>query len=236
MSGSISIVIPTINEEDELPETLIRVAGKPEIREVIVADGGSSDRTLEIAEMLGCETATCAKASRGGQIRVGCEAASGKTILILHADTWLPENAGNAIERCLENPAVVGGAFWKEFRGDTRHWLMRGSRTRCLLRLAFFDRLMGDQGIFVRRRVLEKIGGFPDVPLMEEFILCEMLSKSGELRLADATVTTSTRKYEKLGVLRTYLLMWEITLRHLMGESPERLHARYYRSRKRQPI
>lgn len=230
---TITVVIPTLNEEEELPETVNRAFRVPEVLEVIVADGGSSDRTVEIAEMLGCDTIACQAASRGGQIRKGCESAKGEILLLLHADTWLRPDAGSAIDDCLANAGVIGGGFWKEFRGGATHWLMRGSRVRCWLRLALFNRLMGDQAIFCRSTGLEKIGGFPDVPLMEELEFCKSLLEFGDLRLANSTVTTSARKYRRLGVARTYLLMWEISFRHLLGESTQDLYSRYYPGRSR---
>jgi rSAM/selenodomain-associated transferase 2 len=221
---SLSIVIPTLNEADELEQTVRRARAIPEVAGITVVDGGSCDGTVELATALGC-TVLMASASRGGQLRLGANEATGDVILLLHADTWLPPGAGRAALACFQQPDVVGGAFWKIFRDPT--WLMRGSRARCGLRLWLGGRLMGDQAIFVRRDALEKIGGVPDLPLMEEFELCRRLRRLGRLVLADATVSTSTRRFQKHGVLRTYWRMGEVTIRHWLGQSPDSLRRIY---------
>lgn len=222
--SSISVVIPTLNEQDALPETLKRLKAIPEAMEVIVADGGSRDSTLSIAKDAGCRTVT-APVGRGNQMRAGAAVAGGDVILLLHADTWLPANAGAAALRCLNDPTVVGGGYWKDFRDGT--WLMSGSRWRCALRLFLSRRIAGDQGFFIRRETLEKIGGVPEIPLMEEFRLCDLLNKEGRLALAGATVTTSARRFLKAGPLRTYLCMWRVTVLYRLGVAPERLRRIY---------
>ncbi len=105
--------------------------------------------------------------------------------------------------------------------------LMRGSRFKCFLRLVLTRRLMGDQAIFVRRSVLEQIGGVPDLPLMEEFELFRRVRKVGRLAIADAVAVTSGRRFEKLGVIRTYVRMWSVMLRYYLGASPEELRRQY---------
>jgi hypothetical protein len=140
----------------------------------------------------------------------------------------LPEDAGAAIAGALANPAVVGGAFRKAFRDP--HWLMAGSEFRCRLRMRCLQFAYADQAIFVRREILERIGGVPDVPLMEEHLLCRALRREGRLALADATVTTSARRFRERGVLRTYWRMFSVNLRWHLGASPEEL-ARVYARR-----
>ena len=221
----ISVVIPALNEEAELPETLRRVASVAEVGEVIVVDGGSRDRTRAVAEALGARVLV-AGGGRGGQLRAGAEAARGEVILFLHADTWLPPAAGRAALRTLGRPGVVGGGFWKRFRPGAP-WLLRGARLRCRLLLEMFGYIYGDQGFFVRREVLSAIGGVPAVPLMEELELCRALGRVGRLELADATVATSWRKFEKLGVLRTWLLMARVLRAYHAGVSLEELRRWY---------
>lgn len=223
---TISIVIPTLNETGELAETVRRARALPEVCEIIVVDGGSRDRTRELAAELGCTVLT-APASRGGQLRLGASRATGDVVLLLHADTWLPPEAGRAVLACFRDERVVGGGFWKIFRDP--HWLMRGSRARCALRLWFGGRILGDQATFVRRDSLERLGGVPDVPLMEDIELSRRLRRLGRLALANATVSTSTRRFRKLGVLRTYLRMAHVTLRHWLGATPEELRQLYER-------
>lgn len=211
----ISVVIPTLNEAAELPETLRRLRLVPEVNEVIIADGGSKDDTAKLAEAVGCMVVN-SPPGRGRQLRAGAERATGEVVLFLHADTWMPPDAGRALLTCLARPGVVAGGFYKTFR-DPPSWLVRGSRFKCWWRLLVAQRVMADQGIFLRRATLERIGGVPDVPLMEEFELCRRLRPLGRLALADATVVTSARKFRKLGVLRTYALMWRVTVGYYRG-------------------
>ncbi|MDQ6630593.1 MAG: TIGR04283 family arsenosugar biosynthesis glycosyltransferase, partial [Verrucomicrobiota bacterium] len=220
----ISVVIPTWNEEKNLPETVRHLRAIPEISEIIVVDGGSSDKTCEMVAQLNCRLLS-AGSSRGAQMRLGAAAASGEAILLVHADTWLPPGAGCALQNCLRDKTVVAGGFWKVFRQPA--FLLRGSKTKCFFRLFLGGRLAGDQAIFVRREALEKIGGVPALPLMEEFELCKRLRKVGRLALADATVETSARRFFENGVLRTYLRMWRVTIKYFLGSSAEDLRELY---------
>lgn len=221
---AITVVIPTLNEAEALPETLRHVQAVPEITEVIVVDGGSSDATVEMALDRGCRVVRAPR-GRGAQLRAGAEAASGAVVLFLHADTWLSPGAGEAVLRCLRDPLVVGGGFWKRFRGPP--WWMRGSRVRCWLRLWWAGRVLGDQALFVRRDALASVGGVPGQPLMEEIELCRRLRGVGRLALAGAPVSTSIRRFRKHGYLRTYWLMWRVSRAYRKGVSPEAL-ARLY--------
>jgi hypothetical protein len=145
--------------------------------------------------------------------------------MMVHADTWVPEDAGTAVLASLRDRSAVGGGFWKQFRDASP--LMIGSRVRCAIRLYGFGRIAGDQVFFVRRQALEDIGGVPDVPLMEEFELARLLRQRGRLVLAGATVSTSARRFRERGVVRTYLRMWRITLEYYLGAPATRLQALY---------
>lgn len=222
----LSVVIPTRNEGAELTETLRRVRLLPEVKEILIVDAGSRDDTPNIAEDFGCRWLEC-PASRGGQMHLGGTAATGEAILFLHADTWVEPNAGAAIAACLQDPAVVGGACLKRFRPPADHWLLAIPEWKCRLRFFLFRRCLGDQGLFARKVSLDRIGGFPDLPIMEEFEFCRRLRRFGRLRLAPTTVSTSTRKFQRLGVARTYLLMSRVTLGYWLGQSPHSLKRLY---------
>ncbi len=221
---TISAIVPALNESLAIGETLRRLSGIPEICEVIVADGGSRDGTQEIARSHGCNVIESPR-GRGRQMRAGALLARGDVVLLCHADTWLPAEAGREALACFDEAGVVAGGFWKEFRDPT--WIMRGQRLKAWVRLRLGRRIMGDQAMFLPRTVLEQIGSVPDVPLMEEFIMCRALAKLGKLRLANATVTTSGRRFREKGALRTYALMWSVMLRYHLGATPEELVRRY---------
>jgi rSAM/selenodomain-associated transferase 2 len=224
MSLSISAVIPTLNEAAELPLTVARLRSVPEICEIIVADGGSTDGTPELARSIECRI-IAAPPGRGIQMHHGARMATGDVVLLLHADTWLVPASGIAISEALARPGAVAGGCYKVFRDPT--WLMRGSRFRCWLRFQLARRFMGDQAMFVRRDILDRIGGVPEMVLMEEFELCRRLKTRGRLVLAKTVVSTSARRFRERGVLRTYLRMWRVTLQYYLGTPAEQLQRIY---------
>jgi hypothetical protein len=130
-------------------------------------------------------------------------------VVLLHADTWLPPTAGAAISGALEfrrsKVPVVGGGFLKGFRDAP--WIMRGARFRSWAFVKLTGVVLGDQAMFVRRRILEQIGGVPEVPLMEEFVLCRRLRAVGRLVLLSPSVSTSARRFRRNGVVTTYTRM-----------------------------
>ena len=224
---TISVIIPTLNESAELPATLERLRAISEISEIIIVDAGSTDATRELAAAAKC-LVLLTEPRRGHQLRLGAARATGDVVLLVHADTWLAPDAGQAILHALHDATVVGGGCWKIFRKASP--LLRGSRLKCAVRLYLGHRVMADQAIFVRRHILEKTGGIPDVPLMEDFELCRQLRRVGRLALADTVVRTSARRFAKLGILRTYARMARITLLYYLGKSPAELRRLYERS------
>lgn len=221
----ISVVIPALNEATELPATIERLKAIPEVREIIVVDGGSNDGTAELARSLGCRTMVSSP-GRGRQLRLGAADATQDVVIMVHADTWLPPHAGRAALNCLRDPLVVGGGFWKYFR-EYPHPVLYGSRWRCGFRLVFGRWIAGDQALFVRRDVLEAVGGVPDLPLMEEVRLCEVLRQRGRLALAGEKVSTSARRFAKHGTLRTLWLMNVLMWKYRRGTPPAELRRRY---------
>ena len=228
------MVIPTWNEAVALPAALASVGRVPEVCEVLVADGGSSDATCELAARAGARVLSVPR-GRGRQCRAGAEAATGDVVLFLHADTWLPAEAGVSLLRALGSGSgsgsgrrpVVGGAFLKTFRDAPR--VMRGARFRSWLWFHLTRRPFADQALWCRKDSLEAIGGFPDLPLMEEFEWARRMETVGRLVLLGPAVSTSARKFRKNGVAATYRLMASILVRHALGEDPESLRRRYER-------
>lgn len=193
----------------------------------MVVDGGSRDGTIEIARRVPDVTALVSAGGRAVQMNAGARAAHGRVLLFLHADTWLPDGALAAVEDALADPAVVGGRF--DVRFD--------SPRPVLSMIAFFMNLRsrasgistGDQAIFVRRDVFDGLGGFAEIPLMEDVELTKRLKRRGRVVALRARVTTAARKWQREGALRTMALMWALRFLYACGVKPARLHRWYYR-------
>jgi rSAM/selenodomain-associated transferase 2 len=219
----ISVVIPALNEEDSLAATVASARG-PQVREVIVVDGGSSDRTLALAERL-ADRVLAGPRGRAVQMNAGAAAAGGDVLLFLHADTRLPENFAAAVLFALGDPGAVGGRF------DV--WLQPSSPLLALtsalinLRSRLSRIATGDQAIFVRRGVFEDLGGFPPLPLMEDVAFSRSLKRAGRIVCLRERVISSSRRWQRDGVVRTILLMWSLRLLYFCGVSPARLRRVY---------
>ncbi len=225
---AISVIIPTLNEEQALGQTL---AGLPSslVLEIIIVDGGSTDRTLAIANTFCAHTPTAqlvrAPTGRARQMNEGAKASRGDILLFLHADTQVVEEAPRIIESALANPAVVGGRF--DVRFDTRSGWGRIISTLMNWRSRTSGIATGDQAIFVRRHIFERLGGFADVPLMEDIDFSRRLKRAGSTVALRQTVTTSFRRWEQQGPLHTILLMWTLRFLYWTGVNPSRLNRWY---------
>jgi hypothetical protein len=224
-AGRLSIVIPTLNEANQLRETV-----KPLLKhsdcEVIIADGGSTDGTVELAGELGCRV-IAANRGRGRQLNAGAALASGEFLLFLHADTRVPATFREEIQNTLGSGAIAG-AFC--FQIDQPGWGLRCVECGTNLRARFLQLPYGDQGLFLRCDDFFRLGGFRNWPLMEDFELCRRLKKSGPIRLAPSAALTAGRRWVKLGVWRTMCVNQLCIAGWRLGMSPEWL-AGWYSSR-----
>jgi rSAM/selenodomain-associated transferase 2 len=225
VNGRISIVVPTRNEEERIAETLRRLRD-PEVVEVIVVDGGSEDRTVEIARPL-VDRLVEAPAGRAGQMNAGARLASGEILLFLHADTIVPAGFGAAIVAACRT--AIGGRFDVEL--DAPAGIFRVIEWAINLRSRWSGLFTGDQGLFVRRDVFEALGGYPNQPLLEDLELAKAMKRSGRVAALRAKVRTSARRWQRLGPLRTVLLMWRIRALYFLGASPQRLARLYLEAR-----
>lgn len=224
---TISVVIPVLDEERVLPGLLDRLAGLP-LHEMLLVDGGSRDRTRDIALSYSRLTPDASRltvlsapAGRASQMNAGAAAAQGDVLWFLHADTTLPDDAPDAIEEALRDARCVGGRFDVRFEPDAGlGWLISRLMN---LRSRLTGICTGDQALFVRRAVFEQLGGFPEVPLMEDVAFSRRLKAAGRIAALRTTVTTSYRRWETAGPLRTVLLMWTLRLLYWLGVSPQRL-------------
>lgn len=220
---NISVVLPVLNEEQSIRATLqslIRLTPY----EIIVVDGGSRDRTLEICKEFAVDVMH-AERGRARQMNVGARRASGEVLLFLHADTRLPQSALNDIAAALSDSRYLGGRFDVELEGA--HWMLKIVGTLINYRSRVTQVGTGDQALFVRREVFERMGGFPDIPLMEDIAFCRALKRIGGVACLRSRVITSARRWERDGVWRTIFKMWSLKVCYLAGVSPMRLK-RFY--------
>lgn len=224
----LSIIIPTLNEADGIADVLESLATLRERgAEVIVADGGSDDATIEIAAPL-ADRVIDAPRGRALQMNAGAAAASGDTLLFLHADTRLPDDADRLIAS-----ALAAGVAWGRFdvRIEGVHPMLAVIASMMNLRSRITGIATGDQAIFMRRRTFDAAGGFPEQPLMEDIAMSSALRRLSPPACLRERARTSGRRWEKNGVLRTIVLMWSLRLRYFLGADPAALALIYRRGR-----
>ena len=221
---TISVVIPTLDEASRIVRTVESVVA-PGI-EVIVVDGGSRDKTCRLARDAGVRV-FASERGRARQLRMGGEKSTGDVVLFLHADTRLESGWQEAVRQALSDPTCAGGAFAFRFaeRGARERWIEWG----VALRVALFRLPYGDQAIFVRRSVLERMGGIPIVPMMEDLDLVHAIKRAGRLEMLGLTATTSSRRYARDGGLRTVLRHQRALLGWWLGSDRARLAERMSR-------
>ena len=220
-----SIIMPVLNEAATLDSQLAHLRSQCTSHdcELFIVDGGSSDNTVSIAERYG--RIIHAPRGRASQMNAGARAASGDVLLFLHADTILPDTAFNAIEQALASPHVVGGAFRLCFNCNS--WPYRLVAFTTNLRSQVYTLLTGDQAYFIRTSSFQKVGGYPDQPLMEDLEIITNLRKTGKVVLLPQYVTTSARRHEKIGLWRSVLFMWYLRTLYKFGVSPTQLQHMY---------
>lgn len=223
MPAPISIIVPTLNAQSALPALAADlVAGLDSglIRELIIADGGSSDKTAEIADDLGASVIEAPK-GRGSQLAAGAAAAKGDWLMFLHADSRLSEGWAAVVSdhiRANRTPAHFRLAY------DSRHPAARLTAGWANLRARTFALPYGDQGLLVPSGLYARVGGFDAIPLMEDVAMARKLPATTEL---PATITTSAARYERRGWLRQGTSNLLTLTRYLLGADPARLAARY---------
>lgn len=222
-SRTVSVVIPTLNEAEHLPRTLKDATANERV-EIIVADGGSRDETFHIAESHGA-TLVSSSPNRARQMNAGAAVARGGTLMFLHADTLLPANYLDGVLASLRAPDVVGGAFRFGIRDPfPGRWLVECTTN---LRARWSRMPYGDQALFVRRWAFDALGGFPELPIMEDYEFVSRLRRLGRLALLNEAVLTSGRRWERLGFLRATLINKLVILGYHCGVPPVKLAALY---------
>ena len=225
MQQTLSVIIPTFNEEQVLEETIISLKKLQGIKEIIIADGGSTDNTCLIASLHNDIKFITAKKGRAQQMNCGAQNASGDILLFLHADTKISQAAINEIYAVVGNNKVVAGAF--KIRFDNNAYIYKLIALTSNLRARWLKIFFGDQGIFVLKDIFEKINGFPVIAIMEELPFIKLVKRHGKLKLLDNTLSTSSRRFQKHGVWKTLFLMHKLKLLYYLGINPTILKTKY---------
>ena len=225
---TISVIIPALNEEVAIGQA-IEGAWQAGAEEVIVVDGGSGDQTVRRAEARKAKV-VCSEPGRGQQQNLGASVASGDVYLFLHADNSLSVDALDQVRAILADPRVVTGGFRQRIDapGIRYRVLEFGNELRAkLLRLPY-----GDQGIFVRRETFDEVGGFPNIPLMEDVGLLRRLRKFRRPAILPGPVIVNPRRWQRHGIFRQTLRNWTLLAAYFAGVAPERLAGYYKRVRR----
>ena len=219
----LSIILPVLNEEASLPDVL---AGLQPLRqqghEIIIVDGGSHDNSLMLAQQA-ADKVIVSRPGRALQMNSGAEQAAGDILLFLHADTTLPD----AVERILSK--IEGDAFWGRFdvRLSGKRFIFRIIEAMMNFRSRVTSVATGDQAIFVKRSLFEKVGGYPELALMEDIAISKQLRRIVKPVCLRSKVVTSSRRWEYRGIIKTILLMWKLRLYYFFGMSPLKISRMY---------
>jgi rSAM/selenodomain-associated transferase 2/rSAM/selenodomain-associated transferase 1 len=220
----ISVIIPTLNEAAHLGATL-KSARADNPHEILVADGGSADETCDIAQKNGA-TVIHSEPGRARQMNAGAAKATGTVLLFLHADTLLPHGWMNRVAESLQNQKVAAGAFRFRIAEDfAGKWAVEWTTH---FRSRWFQMPYGDQTIFLRRSLFEELGGYADLPIMEDYDFVGRLRRRGRILTVTEAVVTSGRRWRQFGFLRTTLINKLVIASYHCGVSPQKL-ARIYR-------
>ena len=222
MPAPVSVVIPSLNEQT-LIAAAIDSAFLAGAAEVLVADGGSSDRTIEIAEAHGARVVLGEK-MRSRQLNRGAEAARQPNVLFLHADTLLPLDGAGAVAEALKR--IPFGGFRLRFAERSPRLALAAMMIN--LRTAMTRCPWGDQAQFIRRDAFLRDGGYREIPIMEDYELAVRMKQKGRTVILPQRVVTSGRRFLEKGLLRTATINWRIVIAWRMGADPEEL-ARMYR-------
>ena len=220
-SARISVIIPVLNEAENIAATIASTKNV----EVIVVDGGSQDSTVQIAKELGVKVLVFNTANRAQQMNAGAQTATGEILLFLHADTRLPIQFDTMVYRAMAKN-VVAGAF--ALRIDNALWRLRLVEMGVNMRSRIFALPYGDQAIFLNAQLFHELGGFANLPIMEDFELICRLRRKGRIAIISTPIITSKRRWQKLGIIQTIFINQVAIIAYLLRISPQRI-ADWYR-------
>jgi rSAM/selenodomain-associated transferase 2 len=221
--ATVSIVVPALNEARRIESCLQRLCSDFPDCELVVVDGGSTDGTLELAARHACTIRSAA--GRATQMNAGAAVTSGDILWFIHADCRVAADALDLLRRAVLDPGVVGGGL--QLRFDQRSVGLDYLAASSNLRARRLHWIFGDQAMFVRRNVFDPVGGFPEIPLMEDLEMSRILRRRGRLAVLPTTVTASARRLVDQGPWRMAGLMQLLKVQYLLGVDPERIRRRY---------
>ncbi len=223
-TSDISIIVPTLNEEQNIA-SLTKTLPQ-EVGEVIIVDGGSSDNTVNSARNLGLRVEQTLP-GRALQLNHGAVCAQGRILIFLHADTRLPQNFTKPVLETLSREDIIAGAF--SLAIENAGPLLRYIAFCTNVRSNFLQLPYGDQAFFLLKKQFDRIGGFPPIPIMEDFCFIRKAKLLGKIHTVKEKATTSARRWQRLGVVRTTLINQLVVLGFYLGVAPERLRSLYRR-------
>ena len=226
MRMKLSVIIPVLNEREQLPCAVRALQSQSSDLEIIIVDGGSSDGTREWLQQQSDLIFIEAERGRGIQLNAGAKIASGEALLFLHGDCLLPITAVTAIHHALLSTETCGGAFlirFAEARPRSLGIIAKGINARTLVT----QTATGDQGIFVRRATFASVGGFADWPLFEDVDFVTRLKRCGRFAILREPITISARRYLAFGPWRTTFLMYALRIAYWCGVHPAKLYQRF---------
>jgi len=211
LKPKIFVIIPSLNEEIHIEKTLRSVIQQEGDYEVCVVDGGSTDNTVSIAKRYACVINSIR--GRAIQMNTGARACSGDILLFLHADTILPDNAFREIRKRMQEDTVAGGSFYIAFDTDNLILKCVSFITRFNFRLFHF----GDQGFFVRNEVFQRLGGYKEIPIMEDYDFYKRLTRQGKIILIRTPVVSSARRFVRNGILKQLFINKLVIIAYWFG-------------------
>ena len=221
--ATVSIIIPVFNEANNLKHNLQKLYASfndETLVDVIICDGGSTDKSVQIAKQFSCQVISSSP-GRAQQMNSASELAQGDWLLFLHADSWLPEDWIKQLDSSYQ-----WGFFPVKLSGQ--HWMLRVIETAINFRSRISRIATGDQALFFQRAFFSSLEKFPLIPIMEDIAVSKIARRISEPMVSAYPVVTSSRRWEDNGIIKTTVLMWSLRLAYWIGVNPTRLHRIYY--------
>lgn len=226
MAKRLSIIVPVLHEADIINDLISHLGNLESVKksELIIVDGSATGDTI-LAVMDKTVRCLSSPPGRARQMNTGAAAAFGDILLFLHADTYLPPDALSLIDQCMAASPYIGGAFNLSIRSHQLSYRLIASVASLRSRITRIP--YGDQAIFIDRKIFQRLGGYPEIPIMEDVALMRRIKKEGSIAIIPRCVVTSPRRWKQEGILFTTIRNWSLLMAYYLGVSPKKL-ALYY--------